>query len=614
MRSFREFLKNKHYELICESITEYIYENKRDLNLSLRYLSNVDKVLADYFNIKFVLSTNNQGLKIDFDVIVEVELEIYDYSKKHERIENTTQWFTCHCEGSLEDKLEKIKILYVEEYCGVRHGADSLSDDFIPCIKQKDLDSIAACFLKKYYPKALLEPLKIDTFELARSMGLTVVTKNITNDGSIFGQLYFEDCNAFFYDDDGALIQDKIAKNTIVLDPSIFYLRDVGSVNHTIVHECVHKEYHYKKYLFESIYNENYSNIDCSIDGNTKRTTKESYMEWQANALAAHILMPENMFKMQASKFLREVRGASGFFDLIDVLPMVIDKLADYFGVSRMSAKIRLVEVGYEEAIGIYDYMDGKYLRPYSFSKGALKQKQTFSINLADAALLVFTDSNIRNMVEQGFYIYAESHFVINSSKYIIHGNEGPMLTEYALSHMDECCLIFNLVIDGADDKWHASFYLNRSDQSPIRFRVEYNNGLQNSYDTAKKNEVLAQDISDQSEILRKLPEDFSDSLKILMKWRNLSQKEIADKARINEKTISRALHGENISLENVILICLALQTFYSISEKLIRLSGNALRMGNHDHQFYNFVLLHYYADSLDYINDFLISNNVKPL
>lgn len=614
MRSFREFLKNTHYNLICDAIIEYVSENKHNLNISLHSISNIDKIITDDFDIKFVTSTNGSGLEIDFDVVVEAELEVYDYSKKHERIENTSQWFTCHCKGSLENKLTDIQIQSIAEYSGVKRGHDCLSDNFIPYVKQKDLDEIAYSFLKKYYPKALLEPLKIDTTELAHSMGLTVVTKNITTDGSIFGQLYFEDCDAIFYDGNGTSIQEKVFKNTIVLDPCIFYLRDVGSVNHTIVHECVHKEYHYKKYLFESIYDKAYSNIDCGIEGTTKRSSDESYMEWQANALAAHILMPENTFKRQASKFLKDVRESSGKFDLIDVLPEVIDNLADFFGVSKISAKIRLIEVGYEEAIGIYDYLDGRYLRPYSFSKGSLKQKQTFSINLADAAQLVFTNKHIRTLIEQGFYTYAESHFVINSSKYVVHSNDGPILTEYALCHMDECCLIFDLLIDGTDNKWHASFYLNRNDQSPIHFRVEFNDGLQNSFDQAKKNAVLAQDISEQCEILRKLPEDLSESLTIIMNWRNITQKEIASKAHINEKTISRALHGERISLENIILICIALQTFYPISEKLIRLSGNNLRMSDHNHQFYNFVLLHYYADSLEFINNFLISNNVKPL
>jgi transcriptional regulator with XRE-family HTH domain len=614
MRSFREFLKNKHYNLICDAIIEYVKEHKHNLNISLRNISNIDKILTDDFDIKFVTSTNGPGLEIDFEVVVEAELEIYDYSKKHERTENTSQWFTCHCKGSLEDKLTEIQIQNVDEYSGVKHGHDCLSDSFIPYVKQKDLDEMAYDFLKKYYPKALLEPLKIDTTELAHSMGLTVITKKITTDGSIFGQLYFEDCNASFYDDNGTSVQEKITQNTIVLDPCIFYLRDVGSVNHTIVHECVHKEYHYKKYLFESIYDEAYSNIDCGIEGTTRRTSNESYMEWQANALAAHILMPENTFKRQASKYLKDVRESSGKFDLIDVLPEVIDNLADFFGVSRISAKIRLVEVGYEEAIGVYDYLDGKYLRPYSFSKGSLKPKQTFSVNHADAALLVFTNKNLKTLVEQGAYIYAESHFVINSPKYICHTGSGPMLTDYAIKHMDECCLVFDLVISGTDNGWHATFYLNRSDHSPISFEVKYNDGLQNSQDVAKKNEVLSNNIRENCDIYRQLSNDFVDSVNRVMKWRGLNQKQIAEKTSISTKTVSRALSGDHIDINTVILICLALQVPYLISEKLLDNAGYKLTMSNPTHQFYWYILTYMYAEPIDAINNYLDENHIARL
>lgn len=233
--------------MICDAITEYISEHKHSLNISLRNISNIDKILSDDFDIKFATSTNGYELEIDFDVVVEAELEVYDYSKKHERIENTSQWFTCHCKGSLEDKLTNIKIQNVDEYSGIKHGHDCLSDNFIPYVKPKDLDEMASKFLKKYYPNALLEPLKIDTRKLAQEMGLSVIERNITQDSSIFGQLYFEDCLASFYDNDGKPTNESISKDTIVLDPCIYYLRDVGSVNHTIAHECVHREYHYKK-------------------------------------------------------------------------------------------------------------------------------------------------------------------------------------------------------------------------------------------------------------------------------------------------------------------------------------------------------------------------------
>lgn len=74
-------------------------------------------------------------------------------------------------------------------------------------------------------------------------------------------------------------------------------------------------------------------------------------MEWQANALAPRIQMPMGMFKTQASKYIKEYRDMLGKDDIIDVIEPVIDELAAFFCVSRLAAKIRMVDAGYEEAI-----------------------------------------------------------------------------------------------------------------------------------------------------------------------------------------------------------------------------------------------------------------------
>lgn len=58
----------------------------------------------------------------------------------------------------------------------------------------------------------------------------------------------------------------------------------------------------------------------------------------------------------------------------------VIDALATFFCVSRTAAKIRMIDAGYEEAIGTFTYIDGRYVKPHMFKKGALRN-QTLSIS-----------------------------------------------------------------------------------------------------------------------------------------------------------------------------------------------------------------------------------------
>ena len=98
------------------------------------------------------------------------------------------------------------------------------------------------------------------------------------------------------------------------------------------------------------------------------------------------------------------------------------------------------------------------------------------------------------------------------------------------------------------------------------------------------------------------------------MKWRGLKQKQIAEKTNMSTKTISRALSGEHVDLNTVILMCLALQVPYIISAKLLENAGYTLTLSNPVHQFYWYILTYMYSESIDTINSYLESNNITKL
>ena len=59
-----------------------------------------------------------------------------------------------------------------------------------------------------------------------------------------------------------------------------------------------------------------------------------------------------------------------------DIMQMVLTELSDFFGVSLQAAKLRAVDLGYNQAVGILQYVDGRYLPSYTFKQGALKKLQ----------------------------------------------------------------------------------------------------------------------------------------------------------------------------------------------------------------------------------------------
>jgi hypothetical protein len=48
----------------------------------------------------------------------------------------------------------------------------------------------------------------------------------------------------------------ELKRGTILVDPNVFFQRNVGSLNNTIVHECVHWHLHEKYHEFHKLYDD----------------------------------------------------------------------------------------------------------------------------------------------------------------------------------------------------------------------------------------------------------------------------------------------------------------------------------------------------------------------
>lgn len=158
----------------------------------------------------------------------------------------------------------------------------------IPYIYAKDLDTHAEKFLSKYYPAALKNPMPLPINEILASMRLKMFLAPLPE--NVFGRTYFKDASVEIFDnsDDRNIIKENIKPGTILVNPDNFFMRNIGSVNNTIIHECVHWEKHLKFFELQKILNPNFSSISCAVIENHKKGSSDiseelSWMEWQAN-------------------------------------------------------------------------------------------------------------------------------------------------------------------------------------------------------------------------------------------------------------------------------------------------------------------------------------------
>lgn len=302
-RSFKNYVAVKFEDELFAAIESFIEENKHDIDFRLFLVQNIGEIYLSDIEVRYVYVNDLAGTKLEFDVTVELGLEIFDTNHRLDESESISEWFYVSCIGDIEREFEDFTIVNITKYNGKEKKNNPLSDALVPIINKNQLDSVARVFLKKYYPEALKTPMAIETKELAKRMYLSVEMKEITEGLSVFGQIFFKDSNSEFYDSEKEKVykQDVSAK-TIFVDPKAFFLRNLGSVNNTIVHECVHWELHRLAFELERLYDDNLTAIRCKVIGGIEGADKQStnWMEWQANALAPRIQMPLGMFKTKA--------------------------------------------------------------------------------------------------------------------------------------------------------------------------------------------------------------------------------------------------------------------------------------------------------------------------
>lgn len=634
-RSFTEYVAKQFYNELYEAINNYLQENKDDIDLRLYRVKNIDTINLADITVKFVDISDLPVMAIEFDVAVEAEIEVHERDYHYDETEECRQWFMLHCTGDLDCKLKDFAISSIDIYNSKNKQARPMSDALVPIIYKEQLEKEAENFLRKHYPKALLEPIWIDPQELAKNMGLTVRMANITKESSIFGRCYFNESETELYDiKTDSMIVETIREGTILVDKQAYFMQTIGRSNNTIVHECVHWGVHKKAFALARIYDKSLSSIGCEVIGGILENKRDAvdWMEWQANALTPRIQMPLEMFKKKANKIISTYRAKMHEYDMIDIIEPVIDQLAIDYGVSRTAAKIRMVDAGYEEAIGAFNYVDGSYVKPHKARKGYLERNKTFSIGAQDAAILCLTNSELKEKIEDTRYQYIDSHFVINHPIYVESDEESNLqLTHYARNHMDECCLVFELsVVNHYGERYHSECFLNRDESSLVDFNVAFHGGYENAPKESQL-KLLQDTIAEENRIFLSLTNDFTAALKAVIDWRNeqikadkkvhsnsqhskITAVEIAERTKLNEATVRRTLNAGDTSTNTLVLICLALHLPYNISRHIIDHSPTPLRLNNVDHQWYDFALRMHSGKTVEEVKALLQSYGANPL
>lgn len=296
--TFAAYLEDVYYNQIFSKIKSYLFNNKGRLDLSTSVVPDPSYVELSDFKIMGVNFHESDTNRIECKVTVRAEIEISGRGLRDYESDSTECWISIPLSATLRNGLQQVSIGYASEYSRELFRAeDALTKYLVPYIYTKDLDKHAERFLEKYCPRALEEPMPLPIKEIVENMGLTVYHAPLPD--GIFGRTYFNDANVeVFTNKTCSETEDRtICPRTILVNPDVVFMRNIGSTNNTVIHECVHWDKHYKFFELQKLLNPDIQAISCAVVEDYKKKSNEledelSWMEWQANALAPKILIP----------------------------------------------------------------------------------------------------------------------------------------------------------------------------------------------------------------------------------------------------------------------------------------------------------------------------------
>ena len=625
-RSFSSVAWRQHSDDIEKAVSKYIDENWQQLDLQAHRVKNPDEAYLEDCRFHRLIPYDVPGDMVRFDVVVIAGIMIFETSHSQAIEGEVDKWFRVSCEAELNNGLHGFRILDIDEYDFRENNPRGiLTDSLVPYIKTEQLEQTAEAILKQYYPQALEKPVPVDVRVFAENMGLAIEEARLSKTGTIFGVMIFTNCTVDYYDYDIRRFDLlEVERKTILVDPEVFFLRSLGSWNNTVIHECVHWEKHRKVFELERMYNENARMIRCQVaekETDEQKRSDTEWMEWHANTLAPRILMPRNPFKQKAAELIALYKKEWSTDKTADVISAVIDELHDFFGVSMQAAKIRMIDVGYTEAIGTYEYVDDRYIPAHSFKDGAIGKNQTYSVPVIDSIIAYAVNPDFQRMMDSGNFVYVDSHFCINDPKYVVQNDFGIIeMTEYATQNMDECCLSFDRTTR-ANKSFGVHGYtecvLFQHAVSKTVNDFNYNHTDHNKDVEARAAAIRAEheEVKEAAKVLATLPPTFHESLVVLIKWRKMTNEDLAEKALLSSKTIQRlrATPDHNCDLDTAVAICFGLQLHPHISDNLIEKAGHKLKVGEKGVT-YAHLLATRYKGTIHEVNEYLEVAGYPPL
>lgn len=458
-------------------------------------------------------------------------------------------------------------------------------------IGENRLDDYATKFLNKYCEEALKKPMAIPVEEIIEKMGLTVINESLSANLDVYGCCVLLDSEVKIFDKkNDKYINKHYKKGTILVDSESEELYGSGSMRNTLIHEAVHWE---KDKMFfdilelrnrkvmDSLYPIMCRRSDTLYEPSEKLNTKKNQidrLEWQAVRLAPRILMPKEMFILKAMEIAKSNNNNNAFNG-----ENLVNELSEFFKVSKISAKYRVIELGISSKLD--KHIDIDY-----FDETESRIKEYIKLKPIEAYQLVENNKSLRLWIEKGNYIFVDGYFVKADPEYIKLDNGNYKLKNKVKRNLSKYVvniIEYHFTEYKRDNKNSLYTYLLKyegMDKRVLAFHPSYQGKIPENESESKAYYELYKSISKTDESLIEFESMLGDPRKLLSEclWYMMKKRGWVTPQIFSDETgLYTNLHGEiknnrhkgnNLKRDSLMAICvglkLNLRLIYKVFEK----------------------------------------------
>lgn len=479
----------------------------------------------------------------------------------------------------------------------------------LPIMYEKDYPKAGRRLLELYYPEALDGPVAVDGMELARRMGLKVRKVRYEQGSDYQGHIYFDWTLVRLRGADGIVRAEKIPPMTVLVN--LDNCPTPETENSTIVHECCHVYLDMPFFMLQMLSGKPYTSF-ASRKRNKQKYAKANgpidWMELQAVKLPAYVLMEEEVTSREIARQL-DIRGG---VRSPENMRWILYQLAATFKVSRKMAKYRMIELGYPEAEGVYNYIDDVSIPDYGCS-GQWERGITYLISLSDAGALLKGSRRFADALQSGKYTYVEGHFCLDVEKYIQHDySMVKRLTAYARHNIEECCIAFAVRGRYTNAEYEDA---QAAKMIPVKNKYLGRHDFVAEPETKqrrKENNDFSADSKLWMELLLSMPESLAEAVKKIRVAKGISQEELSMRLGVSRSAYNKWSYG-TMSKRHIVAICIALEVRADVGLELVRLAGHTL-LNNEEDNLFTAMLFETHDLTIGRANEIMRQKKLAPL